>query len=145
MWVQHHNGIFRSDDCGKTFTELKDVRPGCFGFTVCVDPRDAKTAWFVPGVKDECRIPVDGQFVVNRTTDGGATFTAMNSGLPRGRAYDLVYRHSMDIDSSGERLAMGSTTGSAWVTEDGGDHWECLSTHLPPIRCVRFSEGNGVK
>jgi photosystem II stability/assembly factor-like uncharacterized protein len=37
-------------------------------------------------------------------------------------------------------LAFGSTTGSLWVTEDQGDHWRCVSTHLPPIYAVRFAE-----
>ncbi|AUX21223.1 uncharacterized protein SOCEGT47_017030 [Sorangium cellulosum] len=40
--------------------------------------------------------------------------------------------------ASGDRLAFGSTTGSLWVTEDQGDSWQAISTHLPPIDCVRF-------
>jgi hypothetical protein len=54
-------------------------------------------------------------------------------------AYDITYRHGLDVDSSGKRLAFGSTTGSLWITEDGGDQWTCLSTHLPPIYAVRFA------
>ena len=27
VWVQHHNGIFRSDDGGRTFTEIKKMGP----------------------------------------------------------------------------------------------------------------------
>ena len=42
------------------------------------------------------------------------------------------------VDDDGERLAMGSTTGGLWLSEDGGERWECLSAHLPPIYCVRF-------
>jgi photosystem II stability/assembly factor-like uncharacterized protein len=44
----------------------------------------------------------------------------------------------MDIDETGERLVVGSTTGSLWVTEDGGDSWATVSTNLPPIYSVRF-------
>ena len=39
----------------------------------------------------------------------------------------------------GERLAMGSTSGSLWLSEDQGDRWRSLSTNLPPIACVRFA------
>jgi hypothetical protein len=50
-----------------------------------------------------------------------------------------VYRHGLDIDSSGDRLAFGSTTGNLWVSDDQGDHWQLVSQHLPPIYCVRFA------
>ena len=50
-----------------------------------------------------------------------------------------VYRHAMDVDGSGDRLAFGSTTGSLFVTEDGGDSWTRVSAHLPPVYCVRFA------
>lgn len=73
------------------------------------------------------------------TRDGGASFDVLREGLPQEHAYDLVYRHALDIDATGERLAFGSTTGSFWVTENGGDAWAQVSTHLPPIYCVRFA------
>ena len=84
-------------------------------------------------------VPVGAQLVVARTRDGGESFEVLRSGLPQEGAYDLVYRHGLDVDSTGERLAMGSTTGGLWVSEDQGDRWSCLSAHLPPIRAVRFA------
>ncbi|MGI8762396.1 MAG: exo-alpha-sialidase, partial [Ilumatobacteraceae bacterium] len=47
-------------------------------------------------------------------------------------------RHGLDVDETGERLALGSTTGSLWVSEDGGDQFSEVSNDLPPIACVRF-------
>ena len=137
-WIQHHNGIFRSGDGGRSWRELSAVQPSVFGFAVAVHPQQPDTAWFVPGVKDECRIPVDGKLVVNRTRDGGSSFEALDRGLPATPAYDLVLRHALDVDGTGERLAFGSTTGNLWVSENQGDDWQCLSTHLPPIYAVRF-------
>lgn len=138
MWVQHHNGIFVSSDEGRTFTEIKGVEPSVFGFPVVVHPRDPDTAWFVPAIKDEKRLPAGGQVVVTRTRDGGRTFAILRQGLPQAHAYDIVWRHAMDIDATGDRLAFGSTTGSLWVSEDQGDSWTCVSQHLPPVHCVRF-------
>ena len=103
-------------------------------------PRDPKTAWFVPAVKDETRYPAGGQVVVTRTRDGGRTFEIARDGLPQQHAYDLVYRHALDVDDTGELLAFGSTTGALWVSGDGGDSWQMASAHLPPIYAVHFEQ-----
>ena len=89
-------------------------------------------------MKDECRIPVDGKLVVARTRDGGQSFDILRNGLPQQDAYDLVFRHALDVCHRGDRLAFGSTTGSLWMTENGGDGWKTLSKHLPPVYAVRF-------
>lgn len=137
VWCQHHNGIFSSRDGGATFTEHRDVAPAVFGFAVAVHPGDPKTAWFVPGVKDECRVPVDGKLVVTRTRDGGESFEILSKGLPE-PGYDIVLRHGLDVDASGARLVMGSSTGTLWVSGDGGESWDLVSHALPPIAQVAF-------
>jgi photosystem II stability/assembly factor-like uncharacterized protein len=139
FWVQHHNGIFRSTDGSKSWKEIQNVKPSAFGFAVAVHPSDPETAWFVPAVKDEKRIPVGGRLVVTRTRDGGETFDVLSHGLPQNHAYDLVFRHALDVNETGRRLIFGSTTGAVWVTEDAGDHWQLISAHLPPVHCVRFA------
>jgi hypothetical protein len=139
LWAQHHNGIFRSDDASQSWAEVTNVPPSSFGFAVAVHPREPNTAWFVPGVKDEKRFPVDGQLVVTRTRDAGRTFETLRTGLPQQHAYDVVYRHGLSIDETGDRLAFGSTTGGLWISEDQGDHWRELSHTLPPIHAVRFT------
>ena len=138
FWVQHHNGIFRSTNGATTWTEIEGVQPSVFGFAVVVHPSDPDSAWFVPAQKDECRVAVDGQVAVTRTRDGGRSFEQLREGLPQEHAYDLTFRHALDVDETGEVLAFGSTTGSLWVSEDSGDHWQHVCGHLPPIRCVRF-------
>ena len=141
FWAQHHNGIFRSiDDCA-SWQEVENVPVSSFGFACAVHPQDPDTAWFVPAIKDEKRIPVDGKVVVTRTRDGGASFDVLRNGLPQEHAYDLTYRHCLDVDDSGDVLAFGSTTGTLWVTEDQGDSWKTVSKHLPPILAVRFVTG----
>ena len=139
MWVQHHNGIFVSNDEGRNFREIKDVDPSTFGFAVAVHPKDPDTAWFVPEIKDERRIPRDGRLVVTRTRDGGKSFEILTEGLPQKHAYDVVYRHALAIDDSGLRLAFGSTTGGLWVSEDGGERWSEITHTLPPVYAVTFA------
>jgi hypothetical protein len=140
LWVQHHNGMFRSTDRGANWTEITDVKPSVFGFAVAAHPGDSGTAWFVPAVKDEKRYPADGRVVVTRTRDGGQSFDTLTSGLPQEHAYDLVYRHALDVDETGDSLMFGSTTGSLWATANGGESWESISSNLPPIYAVRFEK-----
>ena len=109
-----------------------------FGFAVAAHPRDPDTAWFVPAIKDEKRVPVDAALVVNRTRDGGRSFETLRRGLPQKDCYDLIYRHGLAVDDSGNSLLMGSTTGNLWASDDGGDSWASVNGHLPPIYAVRF-------
>jgi hypothetical protein len=138
LWLQHHNGIFRSDDGSANWKEIAGVKPSVFGFAVAVHPREPNTAWFVPAIKDEFRMPVDGQMAVTRTRDGGQSFDVLRRGLPQEHCYDLVYRHALDVDAAGNRLVIGSTTGGLWLSDDQGDSWRNLSSHLPPIHAVQF-------
>ena len=136
VWTQHHNGIFVSRDGARTWKEIENVQPSAFGFAVAVHPKDPETAWFIPAVKDEKRYPVNGRLVVTRTRDGGKTFQTLTRGLPQEHAYDIVYRHALDVDQTGEVLVFGSTTGSLWASDDAGDSWTTVSTTLPPIHGV---------
>ena len=110
-----------------------------FGFPVVVHPEEPDTAWFVPEIKDEKRIPREGKLAVTRTRDGGKSFEVLTKGLPQTHAYDVVYRHALALDEAGDRLAFGSTTGGLWVSENQGDGWACVTHTLPPIYAVRFA------
>lgn len=138
IWCQHHCGIFVSSDRGRTFDEIEGVKPSAFGFAVVAHPAKRDTAWFAPAVKDACRVPVDGKLVVTRTDDGGKSFTAFADGLPDELSYDLVYRHALVAGADGLQMAMGTTTGNLWASEDGGQSWQVLSGHMPPIAQVAF-------
>ena len=137
MWCQHHGGIWRSSDAGRLW--LRQTAPrSSFGFAVAAHPADPLSAWFVPAVADQCRVPVDAALVVNRTRDGGASFETFGDGLPGANCFDLIYRHGLAVADDGCHLLMGSTTGNLWASGDGGEHWASVSQHLPPIYAVRF-------
>jgi hypothetical protein len=137
LWCQHHCGIWRSTDNAGSWHEVK-APLASFGFAVAVHPHDPDTAWFVPAAKDEKRVPVDAALVVNRTRDGGRSFESLRAGLPQQHAYDLVYRHGLDVADDGVSLLMGSTTGGLWSSADAGENWQAVSLNLPPIYALRI-------
>jgi photosystem II stability/assembly factor-like uncharacterized protein len=82
------------------------------------------------------RTAINGGLFVARTSDGGQSWQQLRKGLPQEQAYDVVYRHALDV--SGDCLAFGSTTGNLYLSEDRSDSWLTLSNNLPPIYSVRF-------
>ncbi len=139
FWCQHHNGIFKCGNDLQKWERITDAPVSTFGFAVAVHPRDANTAWFAPADKDQTRLPVDGKVVINRTKDGGKTFETLRKGLPQDNAFDLVWRHGLAVNSNASWLAMGSSTGSLWVSDNEGESWTSLSANLPPIHAVSFA------
>ena len=67
------------------------------------------------------------------------SFEAIGEGLPSHDAYHLVYRHGLDVDATGRCLVLGSTTGTLWASDDGGDSFHTLTSDLPPIAAVTFT------
>jgi photosystem II stability/assembly factor-like uncharacterized protein len=138
FWCQHHMGIWRSTDDLATWQPIT-AHPSSFGFPVVVHPRQPDTAWFIPAHSDQKRAPIDGHVIVTRTRDGGKTFAVLRNGLPQQYAYDLVFRHALAIAPDGEHLGFGSSTGNLFVTDDQGDQWHQVASHLPPIYAVRYA------
>ena len=110
-----------------------------FGFAVAAHPADPQIAWFVPAEAEQRRIPVGAALAVTRTSDGGKSFEVLRNGLPQRHCYDLVYRHGLAVADDGRTLLMGSTSGGVWLSEDAGDHWQTVSTTMPPVYAVCFA------
>lgn len=138
MWCQHHDGVCMSNDGAGKWQRIDTKTESNFGFAVAIHPRNAHTAWLVPLTKDEKRYPVNGALAVTRTRDGGKSFEVLRDGLPQRHCYDLIYRHGLAVDDSGEFLLIGSTTGGLWASDSGGDAWQALPARLPPIYAVSF-------
>jgi hypothetical protein len=142
LWCQHHCGIWRSSDGGARWEQVGQPLRGQasdFGFAVAAHPRDPDSAWFVPAVADQRRVPIGAALCVARTRDGGNSYDILRRGLPQRHCYDLVYRHGLALADDGQTLLMGSTTGGLWLSEDGGDSWRALAMNLPPIYALQFA------
>jgi photosystem II stability/assembly factor-like uncharacterized protein len=143
IWQQNHCGIFRSTDGAASWKPVHEKekqgrrRLAYFGFPIAADPRDPKTAWVVPADADQKRQAIDGVLRVLRTEDGGKSWQDLRRGLPDEHAYDVVYRHALDQHE--DDLALGSTTGNVYWSDDHGGSWRALGQNLPPVYSVRFA------
>jgi photosystem II stability/assembly factor-like uncharacterized protein len=138
LWQQNHCGIFRTVDSAQTWKDISQPGgPAYFGFPIALDEKDPETAWVVPAIDAEFRIAVDQALCVCRTEDGGQSWQELRNGLPQANAYDVVFRHALDI--KGDRLAFGTTTGNLYMSDDRGDSWRSLGSNFPPVYSVRFA------
>ena len=129
--------MFFSDDGAASWRKVSAPEQGVnFGFPIAVHGEDGRTAWVVPARDDGERMAIGGGLFIGRTSDGGASWQTFRDGLPQTDAYDIVYRHGLDV--SGDTLCLGTTTGNVYVSEDGGEHWQCVGNNFPPVYSVRF-------
>lgn len=137
LWQQHHCGIYRSTDGGDNWINLdQEGGPAHFGFAIAVHEEDQDTAWVVPADSDGKRVAYDGRIIVSRTTDGGKSWESQTNGLPQENAFDITYRHALDITD--DTLCFGTTTGNVFISENKGDDWTVLSNYLSMVYSVRF-------
>jgi hypothetical protein len=137
LWQQNHCGIFKSEDEAKTWQDVTDKNGiANYGFALAIDPKNTQRAWVIPAESDEMRIPHNLALCVCRTDDGGASWQQLRKGLPQNHCFDIVFRHAFAYFEG--QLAFGTTTGNLYFSDDLGNSWHCLSTHLPRIDSVLF-------
>ena len=89
----------------------------------------------VPLHSDGNRVPVDGAFRSYMSEDDGDSWRVAGTGWADAADYSSVLRGAVAADGDG-RVALGTTSGSVWVTEDAGDTWTCLDARFPRIGAV---------
>ncbi|MDN3293309.1 glycosyl hydrolase [Streptomyces ficellus] len=126
-----YGNCFRSTDGGDTLTYFADrttyKRRNWFT-PVVFDPRDPKVLYY-------------GSEVLNRSTDGGATWRAISPDLSGGPGPDPIYTNYGTITSiapagDGRTIYVGTDDGRVWVTRDLGATWTKLAEGRPWVTRV---------
>ncbi|MCE0505325.1 exo-alpha-sialidase [Roseivivax sp. GX 12232] len=144
IWQQNHHGTFRSADGGRSWEEAGAGLPSTFGFPIAVHPADPETAWVLPLNGDmEGRFPPGASAKVWKTSDGGASWSPRQVGLPERDCFFTVLRQAMATDREADPgVYFGTNSGSVFGSRDGGESWEEIARHLPTVLCVEaFSPG----
>ncbi|MGZ4710583.1 MAG: WD40/YVTN/BNR-like repeat-containing protein, partial [Acidimicrobiales bacterium] len=138
LYLQHHDGIYRSDDGGDTWTPMQSIGGVDFGFPAVAHPTRPDTAYLLPLKGAEYRCTPDGRCTVWRTTDAGESWTALTEGLPQSDAHLTVLRDGFTTDGDDPAgLYFGTRSGEIYGSVDDGDTWRLLAAHLPPVLSVR--------
>lgn len=141
LFLQFHGGVYRSDDAGRSWTNVGAGLPSDFGFPLALDPDDPDSAYVIPLVADMDRVTPDGRVRVYETRDAGASWIPRGDGLPARHAYLTVLREAMDWTGAGEALELyfGATSGDVFGSGDAGATWGEVATRLPPVLSVSVS------
>ena len=104
LFMQFHGNVYRSDDEGSTWNE---IRPGRRAGSVplVIDLADADSAYVIPLVADVDRV-TDAEVRVYETRDAGGSWTAHGEGLPSNEAYLTVLRQAFGRAGEGRNMQL---------------------------------------
>src|SRR5207302_1607389 len=74
LFLQNHWGLYRSDNCAETWTDIANGVPSDFGFAVVIHPKNPDWVYVVPVESDEFRCACEGRLRVYRTRNAGASW-----------------------------------------------------------------------
>jgi len=140
LYQQNHCGMHRSDDAGRSWSEITEGLPTDFGFAAAAHPHDRDGFYVIPLDPGHGRCVPDGRAAVWRTRDAGASWQRLDRGLPQGDAHLGVLREGMAIDSLDvPGLYFGTSTGQVFASADEGDSWNEAAGYLPGISSVEVA------
>ena len=140
LYQQNHVGMHRSDDAGRSWTEITEGLPTEFGFAAAAHPHDRDTFYVIPLDPGHARCMPEGRAAVWRTRDAGATWQRLDEGLPQRDAHVGVLREGMAIDGYDRPgLYFGTSTGQLFASADEGETWTELAGYLPGIASVEVA------
>jgi photosystem II stability/assembly factor-like uncharacterized protein len=138
LFLQNHWGLYRSDNRGDSWQDIARGLPSDFGFGMVMHPHDPDSVYILPVESDEFRCTPDGRLRVYRTRNAGASWDALERGLPQKGAYETVLRDAFSSDSLDPAgIYFGTRSGKLYASRDEGKSWKKILEGLPQIMCVK--------
>ncbi|WP_435259224.1 WD40/YVTN/BNR-like repeat-containing protein [Thioclava sp. FR2] len=135
IYMQNHQGVYRSRDGGQVWEEITEGLPSTFGFPIGAHPRDPDMIWTFPLNGDsKGRYPEGASAAVWRSADAGEGWTDMRKGLPQEACFFTVLRQAMSVDRAiPAGVYFGTNSGSIFASTDEGATWVEAARHLPTV------------
>ena len=136
MQLHQGGGVFRSDNAGDLWKEVKGNLPTDFGFPIEVHAHEPETLYVIP-MNPNFRVPIDGKLRVYRSKTGGTNWEPLSKGLPQENCYVNVLRDAMAADALDKcGIYFGTTGGQVYCSADAGDSWMPIVRDLPSVLSV---------
>jgi photosystem II stability/assembly factor-like uncharacterized protein len=143
MFLQHHWGVYRSNNAGDSWDDIGKSLPSDFGFAMEMDPHDPNTVYVIPIESDEFRCTPEAKLRVYRSRSAGDSWEPLSAGLPQQDAFETILRDNMKADTNDPTgLYFGTRSGKLFASKDAGDSWTMVTEGLPPITCVKTATIN---
>jgi photosystem II stability/assembly factor-like uncharacterized protein len=121
-----YSGVLKSTDGGATWNVFDSGLGHGDIFLLTVDPQHSSTVYAV----------VNGEYDqpplyrgINKSTDGGINWTAVNDGLPT-EPYDWVFVSAFAIDPKNSATLYAGTAIGVFKSADGGASWSAVNDGL---------------
>jgi hypothetical protein len=139
LYQQNHCGVYRSDDNGENWIDIRNNLPSRFGFPIAVDANDPKRVYTAPLEGDFSRVSPDNKFSIWVSDNSGKHWHSLSKGFPK-PAYFEVLRDSMKTDEEDPcGVYVGTKTGQLYASKNHGNNWTLVSGILPEILSVSVS------
>src|SRR5690606_12602382 len=123
---------------GKTWTDIGAGLPSGFGYALALDPADPDTAFVIPEEPSHMRTVVGGALRAYRTTDAGATWQPLTTGLPQQNAYVPILRAALDSEELRAcRVDFRAAGGHVFCSAGRGGSWPLGAGFLPGTVSIR--------
>ena len=140
LFLQFHGSVYRSDDTGETWNDIKEGLPSGFGFPM-VSTRPTRTAHTSSrSTETSTESRPRARCGSTRPVTPGDSWTAHGKGLPSNESYLTILRQAFAHDGGSPLgLYFGATSGDVFGSADAGASWFTVHERLAPVTSVRVS------
>jgi photosystem II stability/assembly factor-like uncharacterized protein len=136
MQLHQGGGVFRSENSGDLWKDVRGNLPTDFGFPIDVHAHEPETLYVVP-MNPLIRCPPEAKLGVYRSRTGGKEWEALTNGLPQENCYVNVLREGLAVDSLDScGVYFGTTGGQVYASANAGDSWTTIVRDLPAVFSV---------
>jgi photosystem II stability/assembly factor-like uncharacterized protein len=122
-------GLWKTTDGGSTWSVLITSLPSIGVSAILLHPTDENLILVGTGDRDASDAPGIG---VYKSTDGGSSFVASNSGMGT-KTVGMLIRHP-----SNPSVILAATSGGIYKSSDGGSTWTLKSSNSSNYKDIRF-------
>ena len=125
-----YDGIYKTTDAGASWTKQSDDIDSTFiVYALVMDPADTSTLF--AGLAGGVALVIGNVF---KSTDGGATWTCMDNGIPRYRENSSYTNGilSLALDPTNSSIVYAGTQyDGVFMSSDGGANWTAINNGVP--------------